>query len=118
MESHRNLHSILYRWDEWGNKEDVRKYVGSLIISNEGLVRFITTFSGYSTSQSMGDYVSRKNPQFYMKNLNLFINSEVIEPRVRQIYASEEEYKKYNEKEKEAIKNFLDRYDDILKDDF
>jgi predicted KAP-like P-loop ATPase len=112
LNKHPNLASILYSWQRWDrdNPDVAKLFVQDLVSDDEGLVDFVTTFASQSTSQTMGDYISRKNWQINLKNLGDFVLVEDIEPRIRRIH-SLDSFNNLSENQKKAIQIFLDTFD-------
>ncbi|MCU7804735.1 MAG: AAA family ATPase [Candidatus Thiodiazotropha sp. (ex Lucinoma borealis)] len=117
LNKHPNLASILYSWQRWDSENpDVSKqFVQNLIGTDEGLIDFITVFAGQSTSQTMGDYVSRKNWRINLKNLGDFVSVKVIEPRMRKIHSSSG-LNNLSDNQQKAIQVFLDTFDGKVED--
>jgi len=56
LSSETRLDVILFRWLKWDKKIVVEKYVGKLIKGDQGLIRFISGFTGLVHSSSEGTY--------------------------------------------------------------
>lgn len=112
-----HLVSILFMWERWGNKKDLDLFVRRAIRNNEGLVNFITKFLGESTSSGISDYVSKRNWRINTKNIEHFVGLDLIEPRMRKILSSPK-YNELEDKQKTAVKVFLDTYDGKIDDRF
>lgn len=117
LSKHRNLGSILYRWTEWGKKENIYEYLKVLIETDEGLIDFVSCFLRRTLSTEMSSYVSRTIWKISIENIEDFIKLEEIEERVRNIHSSIT-FGNLNEKSKIAIKTLLDTIDGNLEDDF
>jgi predicted KAP-like P-loop ATPase len=105
-----HLEFILFAWREWGNVEEAREFACRMVENDEGLIDFIRAFVGEVKSQSMGDYVYRKEYQINMKTVEEFVKVDLIEPRVREIVSSCQ-YEKMDEEKKRALQTFLEAVD-------
>ena len=68
-----------------------------------------------SISYGMDDYGAREHWRIPLKSVKPLIDVESVTPRLRAIYESQE-YSKYDDKQKQAVKIFLDEVDGKLKD--
>jgi len=110
LAKHKKLAGILYRWENWGSKTDVDNFVASIIKSDEGLVNFITSFMGKSTSQGMSDYVGRIHWQISLESVKHFVDPQSIKDRVKKISLSAD-FNQLPEDKQKAVKIFLDTLD-------
>lgn len=117
LSQHRYLVSILFMWDHWGGKKDIDRFIHDTIRSDTGLVNFITSFLNQSSSHGMSDYVSRMNWRMELKSIDHFVSTKVIELRIRKLSLSPQ-YNDLEDKQKIAIKTFLDAYDGKVDDLF
>jgi len=117
LKKHEELIPILYRWENWTNKERVDDFVKDMVNDDEGLIDFITGFLSRGFSYGMTDYVSKESWNINLKNVDRFINSKEIEPRIRKIAASSE-FKSLSDKKQRGIKIFLDTFDGKIKDPY
>ena len=117
LAGHRELPSILFRWKEWGNPDDVAGFVNQVIQDDSGLVAFITSFLSPVTSQDVGSYVGRTNWHINLKSIGHFIDVQKIEPRIRNIISTSR-FKSLDERQQLAVKIFLDTIDGKIKDPF
>ena len=117
LKKHKNLAYILFRWREWGGGDKVNRFVENMIESDEGLIDFITAFLRRSTSQTMGDYVYRSHWRINIKSVEEFIKIKKIQPRIRKIVNSEM-YTHLDERQKIALRTFIDTIDGKIKDNF
>lgn len=119
---HKDLPSILFRWKEWGNSDDVNRFVNQMIQDGDGLVNFITSFLSTVKSQGVGSrvvgsYVGRINWHINLKSIGNFIDVKEIEPRIRNI-VSTSQLESLNDRQKLAVTTFLDTIDGKIKDPF
>lgn len=116
LKSHLNMVEILYWWREWTSSEEPKKWVDALIESQDGLLFFLTAFLRPSTSQTVGDHVSRIHWHISLKSIEDFISVEVLAEKVG-LLALED----LGEKEQRAIRAFqkaLKRKQEGKSDDF
>jgi predicted KAP-like P-loop ATPase len=115
LKSHDKLASILFRWRDWGKEEDVMAFVADMIKDDSGLINFVTVFTGKSFSFGMSDHVGRMQWRIDLKSVDRFVDSKILEPRLRKILSSAL-FNQLEEKQKSAVKTFLDTFDGKLKD--
>ncbi|MHA2122700.1 MAG: KAP family P-loop NTPase fold protein [Promethearchaeota archaeon] len=108
----RRLHDILLRWKDWGNKEDIDNFIKNMIKDDDGLITLITNFLYRSTSYS--EYSATIHWRIDPEDLNKFIDYKEIEPKIRNIFNSNN-FEKLGKKEQIAIKTFLDIVDGNIK---
>jgi predicted KAP-like P-loop ATPase len=85
LKTHPKMAYILYRWREWASPEEPRKWVESLIESEDSLLSFLTAFLQRSTSQGMGDYVARIHWHINLEDLEHFVSADVLEKKIGQL---------------------------------
>jgi len=117
LAKHRNLPHILFRWRDWGKKDEPAQFVNKMIENDEGLIDLITSFLSKSTSHGMTDYVGKIHWRVDLKSIEEFVQTKDIEPCLRKISASPE-FNQLSNREKLAIQTFLDTFDGKLKDNF
>jgi predicted KAP-like P-loop ATPase len=89
------LGGILYRWREWENEEEVKKYVADLISTEEGLWDFLIGFTNEVLSTA-GDYKI-----ISPKSVNDFADFDSIDKRIQDIVVKQE--KELADKQKEVV---------------
>lgn len=89
-----NLDAVLYRWKEWENIEEVKKYVGKLIVTDEGLWDFLAGFTNEVLS-SAGNYKT-----IQLNYVREFTDFESAEKRIKDIVT--EHSNTLTEKQKEV----------------
>lgn len=114
LAKHKKLAGILYRWENWGTKEDVAQFIDALIKTDDGLVDFIASFLGKTISHGMSDYVGRVSWKISLDSIKHFIDLKPIEGRLRSI-AKSEDFKKLSEEKQKAVNIFLDTLDGKVK---
>lgn len=117
LKKHKKLAYILFRWKEWDGDNKVNEFVKNIIKNDEGLIDFITAFLTKSTSQTMGDYVYRTHWRINLKSIEEFIKINKIESRIRKIINSNK-YTHFDERQKIALRTFIDTIDGKIKDNF
>ncbi len=115
LEDHNNLLGILFAWRSWGEPSHVSDYVQSLIDSDAGLIKFIKQFLDDVRSHGMTDHVISIKWKINLENVESFVNLKDIDTRLRKIQ-SLPNYGELEEKERLAIKTFLDTRDGKIKD--
>jgi len=117
LKSHDKLASILFRWRNWAKKEDAIAFVADMIKDESGLVSFVTALTGKSYVYGMSDRVGRIEWRISLKTINEFVDSKILEPRLRQIAASLL-FNQLEEKQRIAVRAFLDTFDGKIKGDY
>jgi len=102
------LAPILSRWRKWGGGDKVNRFVEDMIESDEGLIDFITAFLIKSTTTE--DVFHWEINIKSIESIKKYIEIEKIEPRIRRIINSEG-YTNLNEKQKIALRTFIDTID-------
>jgi predicted KAP-like P-loop ATPase len=115
LSDHRNLINILYRWERWKDKNKVDVFVKEMIKTDAGIVKFITSFLQKTSSYGMSDYVGKINWNIHVDSVKHFVDIDDITIRVREIY-KKESFEGLAEKQKQALKIFLDTIDGKIKD--
>ncbi|TKB69720.1 MAG: hypothetical protein E8D52_04980 [Nitrospira sp.] len=101
LTSHRNMLSILYRWDKWASHEKPRQWVEKLIDSKKGVLSFLTACLHRSTSHGMGDYVSQEHWRVNLKYVEDFVPVNTVARKVSTLLLDN-----LSEKETKAVKTF------------
>lgn len=99
-------------WQKFGEKENVENYVENIILSDLGLISFITSFSSIYTSKIHIDPLPRKHVRMNFELISKFINPENIKNRVKQIKTSAN-FQDLSKEEQSAIILFLGEKDQI-----
>lgn len=106
-----NFVSILFRWKEWDDSKSWKTYVEKLLSTDEGLIKFVEKFTCEVYSQTLGDYGYKTIKKFNYKNLNEFIELQLVKSRLQKIkQANNMQY----ESKKEIIDFFLNNYKNVL----
>lgn len=117
LAKHKKLAGILYSWERWTKKEDVDAFVAELIKTDIGLIDFISSFLGKSTSHGMSDYVGRVHWKIPLDSIKHFVDPATFTDRVRKI-AQESGFKELSEEKQKAVRIFLDTVDGKIKSDW
>jgi len=89
------LEGILYRWREWENAEEVKKYVDKLLSTDEGLWEFLIGFT-HEVLSTAGDYKT-----ISQKSVKEFADFDNIDQRIKDIVAIQG--KELTDKQKEVV---------------
>ena len=106
-ENHSNLREILFDWRRW-EPEEVKNFINTLISSNEGIIKFLTSFTIKTSKYTITDKVAKSSWTFDFENSSMFVNLDEIESKVRDI-ASSSYVEQLNVRNKVAIKLFLEK---------
>ena len=117
LANHKDLPYLLYRWREWDGPAKVDSYVKDMIKTDDGLVKFVTTFLSKVKSRGGGSYVERIQWRMPMKDISNFVDLEEIKPRIRSIFSSQA-FRALDERKQLAIRTFIDTIDGKTKDPF
>jgi len=99
--SHPRLGSLLNFWQEWSSVDEAKVWVGSLVESHEGLVRFLVAFTHEVRSYGAESYTYRSSWQTDLQGIERFVTAEQIESRLAGL-----EPERLEGVQKEAIKAF------------
>jgi len=114
LAKHKKLAGILYSWERWTKKEDVDGFVTELIKTDTGLIDFVSSFLGKSTSHGMSDYVGRIHWKIPIDSIKHFVDPDTFKERVRTIFQGAG-FKQLPEDKQKAIGIFLDTTDGKIK---
>ena len=117
LKKHKHLPSILFRWREWGQRNEINNFVNNMIKTDDGLIDFITSFLSKSTIHGLSDYTAKIDWRINIKNVEEFVDLKEVESRIRKILSSSD-FKELDERKKLAIKTFLDTIDGKIKERF
>jgi len=117
LKKHKHLPSVLFRWREWGQRNEINNFVNNMIKTDDGLIDFITSFLSKSTSHGMSDYVAKTHWRIYLKSIEEFVDLKEVEPRIRKI-SSSSDFEQFDARKKLAIRTFLDTIDGKIKERF
>jgi len=115
LTEHNHLLSILFLWHRWDVPEQSRKYVQSLVNTDEGLIRFIKHFLSDVRSHGMSDYVESVSWRISLDSVETFLDLNDVDKRLRKI-RTKPHFNDLDDKEKLAINIFLDTRDGKVKD--
>lgn len=102
-----NLNGILYRWRDWGSKDEAKKWVSEVISTDKGLAKLLEEFLSKVRSHAFEDRVVTISYRLNPKWLSDFLDpSEIIE-RAKSLAGKEG----LPEKQLIAVKQFVLEYD-------
>ena len=117
LAEHNHLLPILFMWRRWSDPDHASDFVKSLIKDDKGLIGFIKHFLSDIRSHGMSDYVERVSWRINLESVETFVNLDEVDTRLRKIQ-SNPRYNDLEDKEKLAIKTFLDTRDGKINDRF
>lgn len=117
LADHNHLLSILFMWRRWNNPDHASGFVQSVIKDDQGLIGFIKLFLSDIRSHGMSDYVERVSWRINLESVESFVDLDEVDARFRKIQFNPR-YNDLEDKEKLAIKTFLDTRDGKIKDRF
>lgn len=117
LAEHDHLLSILFMWRRWNDPDHASDYVQSLIKDDKRLIGFIKRFLSDIRSHGMSDYVESVSWRINLESVETFVELNEVDKRLRKIQ-SNPQYNDLEDKEKLAIKTFLDTRDGKIKDRF
>ena len=118
LAKHEHLLPILFRWEEWGQRDKINNFVDNMIKNDDGLIDFIASFLNESVSYGIyTDHVAETHWYINIESIKKFAEIEEIEPRIRKIYSSSD-FKQLSDQTKLAMKTFLDTIDGKTKNLF
>ncbi len=79
------LSTLLYRWNAWGDSNEVRSWVAELIKNPDGLLNFLVSFTAMSTSQQFGSRVARIKWRINLTEIEKFVSVAELTNEVSKI---------------------------------
>lgn len=76
------LPRILFRWNAWGNIDEVRAWCLHATETDDGLMTFLPHFCSHTRSQTMGDYAVRIQPRLNPNHLEKYLDTEAVAARL------------------------------------
>ncbi len=101
LATHPKMLNILYHWRDWGTPEKPCQWVKGLIDSKDGVLSFLTACLHRSTSQGMGDYVSKEHWRINLKTIEDFVSVDILEEKVAALSCEN-----LSDDQKKAVKAF------------
>ncbi len=107
LAEHPRLIDILYAWENWGNEEDCKRFVGSMVQEDSGLLAFLLATLKLPIDQAMTKLT--KNPEWEnaLQTINDFISISILEPHAKMMF-EDPSFEKLREREQLALLIFLD----------
>lgn len=93
--------SVLYRWREWANEEEVKQWVQRSVATDEGLANFVNNCLGKVLSYTITDRVTRVSYRLD-PSLRDFIGSDEI-TRIERLVQEE----RWSDEKKSGVEQFL-----------
>lgn len=100
------LPRVLFRWNAWGNADEVRAWCLRATETDEGLMTFLPHFCSHTRSQTMGDYAVRIQPRLNPNHLEKYLDTEAVAARL----AKHQQAGTIPEQAKESVNQFLKEY--------
>lgn len=104
--THSYLPRLLFRWNTWGNADEVRAWCTHATETDEGLMAFLTHFCSHTRSQTMGDYAVRIQPRLNPNHLEKYLNTEAVAARL----AKHQQAGTIPEQSKESVTQYLTEF--------
>ena len=115
LKEHAKLAGILFSWRNWTSEQEAKSFVTGIIQEDLGLMNFLVGFLSKSMSYGMSDYVAKEHWRISIKNIEVFTDVQAITPRVRNLLTSDT-FSQLSDKQKLAVKTFLDEVDGKFRD--
>ncbi|MEN6291334.1 MAG: hypothetical protein ABFD07_04865, partial [Methanobacterium sp.] len=107
LEDNQNLVQILFDWRNW-EPENTQNFVIDMVKTNEGLVKFVTSFLNKSESYTISDKVSRPKWTMNINNIGEFLDLDKTKERIETIKLLND-FESMDKNEKRAINLFLEQ---------
>jgi predicted KAP-like P-loop ATPase len=101
------LPHVLYCWNKWGIKNEVKEWVSAIINSDEKLPIFLSKFLQKNTSWAINDKVYRIHWRLNPNSLKDYIDIDTLEKRCNYILSNDSIANNLDDRQKLAIKQFL-----------
>ena len=88
LSSSQEMEAVLYRWQQWSSVEEPKKWVASLIQTDEGLLAFLRAFVKPAPSFTIGSLFVHQNWQIRLSTIEIFVNADLVRTRVKEIDAT------------------------------
>lgn len=107
LAEHPKLLEILYAWQQWGNEEDCKRFVGSMVQEDEGLLTFLQLTLKFPIDQAMTKLTKSPLWENSLQTIENFISIGILEPHAKMLF-EDDSFEKLREREQLAILIFLD----------
>lgn len=104
---HPKLLPLLYAWKEWGNTEDCRQFVGSMVQDDKGLIAFLSAVLKDPIQQTMTELKKNAAWENELSLIEEFVPIQILEPHARMLF-EDASFEKLREQEQLAVLIFLD----------
>lgn len=74
----KNIGTMLYRWEEWGDKEDLKKWLSCLKQNDSDYIELLNVFLSEGQSWSEKDYVTRQYSYFDIERFKHFMDLDEL----------------------------------------
>lgn len=100
------LPRLLFRWNAWGNADEVRVWCAHATETDDGLMLFLPHFSSHTRSQTMGDWAVRIQPRLNPNNIEKYLDTEAVAARL----AKHQQAGTIPEQAKESVTQYLTEF--------
>ncbi len=107
LASHPNMGVLLYPWKEWSSSDEPKKWVTSLIESQEGLLAFLRPFVQPIRSQPTGSAVVRTIWRIRLSEIKPFVDADIVEAKAKELEA--ESLNECDQRSLHALEQALER---------
>ncbi len=94
---HKIFLSILYKWKEWGEEKDWKKFISDIQADKKLFWLFLKNFISESKSQTMGDYGYKINKKFDHESLKTFLDLDEVKKKIEKAKNNPEIYNQNKE---------------------
>jgi predicted KAP-like P-loop ATPase len=100
------LAKLLFRWNAWGNADEVRAWCVRVTEADDGLMTFLLHFCSHTRSQTIGDYAERTQPRLNPNHLEKYLDTEAVAARL----AEHQQAGTIPEQAKESVTQYLTEF--------
>lgn len=83
LKDNKQLPFLLFRWQEWGDKQDVKSFIEALKTSNSELVKLLTKFKSITKSSSGGS--TKEIPKISFTSLKEFVDLDYLKEKLQKL---------------------------------
>jgi predicted KAP-like P-loop ATPase len=107
LAEHPKLIPILYAWKEWGNEEECRKFVATMVETDRGILAFLMDTLKAPIDQAISKLKTNAEWGKYLMDIEAFIPLKVLEPHAKILFENPY-FERLREREQLALLIFLD----------